>query len=326
MRCLVTGCAGFIASHLCAQLLADGHEVVGVDAFTDYYPRAVKERNVAPLLPSSRFRLHDADLLTTSLPSFIDGVDVVFHQAGQPGVRASWGDEFDIYTRHNVLATQRLLEACRTSARLRRVVYASSSSIYGNARALPITETTPPQPVSPYGVTKLAGEHLCALYHTNFGVPVVALRYFTVYGAGQRPDMAFHRFITAALTGQPITIHEDGRQTRDFTHVGDIVQANILAAECPAAIGQTYNIAGGARVTLNHALALIADLSGHALDTRYAPKQAGDVRDTYADITRARHDLGYAPIMSLEDGLRDEITWLEGVVADAEAALMAAVS
>lgn len=309
MRCLVTGCAGFIGSHLTDRLLADSHEVVGVDSFSDYYSRLNKERNLSSARRSRRFTLYDADLLTAPLDSLLEGVDVVFHEAAQAGVRSSWGTQFHIYTQNNILATQRLLEACRSLPSLRRFVYASSSSVYGNTPRLPMRESGSPHPVSPYGVSKLAAEHLCSLYHTNFDVPTVSLRYFTVYGARQRPDMAFHKFIAAATRGDLITVHEDGRQTRDFTHVSDIVEANVLASHRPEAVGHVYNIAGGSRVTLQHALDLMGRLVGRPLRIAYGPKQAGDVRDTYADISRAQRDLGYAPETDLETGLSDEIGW-----------------
>lgn len=311
-RCLVTGCAGFVGSHLTDRLLADGHQVVGVDSFNDYYPRFDKERNLTFARRLARFTLHDVDILTVPLETLLDGVEIVFHQAAQAGVRFSWGTQFDVYTRNNILATQRLLEACKSLPTLRRFVYASSSSVYGNAPALPVRESGATHPVSPYGVSKLAAEYLCSLYHDNFGVPTVSLRYFTVYGARQRPDMAFHRFIAAAFHGNLITVHEDGRQTRDFTHVSDIVQANILAANTPEAVGHVYNIAGGSRVTLQHTLDLMQGLVGRTLRIAYGPKQAGDVRDTYADISRARRDLGYSPEKHLEAGLKDEIAWYRG--------------
>ncbi len=310
MRCLVTGCAGFIGSHLTDRLLCDGHEVIGIDALTDYYPPDIKLGNIATARLSSCFTFHNADLLAVNIEEMLRDIDVVFHQAAQAGVRRSWGKHFETYTRLNVLATQRLLEACRAAPDLRRIVYASSSSVYGNAPQLPVSEDALPQPLSPYGVTKLAAEHLCSLYHANFSVPTVSLRYFTVYGARQRPDMAFHRFIRSALNGDPITVHEDGMQTRDFTHVSDIVQANILAAGSPVALGRVYNVAGGSRTTLDHALALIGKVTGRALAVQYAPKQSGDVRDTYADTSRAKRDLGYVPLVDLETGLRDEFTWL----------------
>jgi UDP-glucose 4-epimerase len=309
MRCVVTGCAGFVGSHLCDQLLIAGNHVVGIDSFTNYYPRVIKQRNLQQAVDHSRFTFCEADLVWMPLHPVLDGADVVFHLAAQSGVRSSWGAEFETYARNNILVTQRLLEACRDHATLRRVVYASSSSIYGNAHALPLTEPTTPHPVSPYGVTKLAAEHLCSLYHANFGVPTVSLRYFTVYGARQRPDMAFHRFIRAACDGEPIIVHEDGNQTRDFTHVGDIVQATIRAAAASTAVGRVYNVAGGSRVTLNHALDTLERVSGRTLEVIHAPKQAGDVRDTYADIIRARRDLAYEPTTDLVAGLRDEVQW-----------------
>lgn len=310
MRCLVTGCAGFIGSHLADRLLRDGHEVIGIDVFTDYYSRAIKEGNLRAARRSPRFTFHDADLLSLDIDGVLRGIDMVFHQAAQAGVRRSWGQNFETYTQLNVLATQRLLEGCRTTPNLQRVVYASSSSVYGDTAELPVSEEAPTRPVSPYGVTKLAAEHLCSLYHSNFGVPTVSLRYFTVYGARQRPDMAFHRFIRAAFAGDPITVHEDGLQTRDFTHVSDIVEANILAATGPAAVGHVYNIAGGTRTTLAAALTLIQEITGRPLRLAHGPKQSGDVRDTYADTSRARRDLGYCPRTGLDSGLRDEIEWL----------------
>jgi nucleoside-diphosphate-sugar epimerase len=318
MRCMVTGCAGFIGSHICERLLRDGHEVIGIDAFTDYYPRAYKERNLDFVREHRFFSLIEGDLNALPLDNLVDGVTVIFHQAAQAGVRASWGGQFDTYTRQNILATQRLLEACRGSSALQRFVYASSSSIYGNAKVLPVTEDVVPQPVSPYGVTKLAAEHLCLLYHSNFKIPCVALRYFTVYGARQRPDMAFHRFIRAALNRDAITVHEDGNQTRDFTHVRDIVQANLAAATSSRAAGNVYNIAGGSRVTLNQALSELGAATGVELEVVHAPKQAGDVRDTYADISRAQQDLAYRPTVSLGSGLRDEVEWYKTNVSGSE--------
>jgi nucleoside-diphosphate-sugar epimerase len=311
MQCIVTGCAGFIGSNLCEQLLKAGHSVLGIDCFTDYYARSAKRRNLKESLAHANFTLLEEDLATIPLTAVLEDAHVVFHQAAQAGVRASWGTQFDTYTRNNILVTQRLLEACKGHRTLRRLVYASSSSIYGDASVLPLTESATPAPVSPYGVTKLAAEHLCSLYHVNFGVPTVSLRYFTVYGRRQRPDMAFHRFIHAALTNEPITVHEDGMQTRDFTHVSDIVQANLLAATEPRAVGRVYNIAGGARTTLAMTLDLIQHVTGRTLSMHYVPKQSGDVRDTYADTSRAREELGYSPVVDLQSGLLDEARWLE---------------
>src|SRR5205823_8316544 len=249
-RCLVTGAAGFIGSHLAERLVALGCEVVGVDCFTDYYDPAVKERNVSSLCAGTGFTLVRADLAEADLAPLLQGIDYVFHQAGQPGVRRSWGQSFEAYVRWNVLATQRLLEAGRTTGGLRRFVNASSSSIYGNAAELPVTERALPRPVSPYGVTKLAAEHLATLY-AQLGVPTVSLRYFTVYGPRQRPDMAFNIFIRCLLEGREISVNGDGEQTRDFTFVADAVDANLAAATAPTetVTGRCYNVGGGSRVT-----------------------------------------------------------------------------
>jgi len=311
MRCLVTGCAGFIGSHVSERLLADGHDVIGIDALTDFYSTEIKCGNLAVALQHPNFRLINGDLLSLTLDPVLDDVDVVFHLAGQPGVRASWGTQFNIYSENNILATQRLLEAARHAKHLQRFVYASSSSVYGNAPNLPVYESSPTQPLSPYGVTKLAAEHLCTLYHVNFGVPAVSLRYFTVYGPRQRPDMAFHRFIVRALQEQALTVHEDGNQTRDFTYVTDIVQATIHAATQPRAIGHVYNVAGGTRIALNAVLTLLQHILKRELRIDRVSKQAGDVRDTYADITAAQRDLCYVPSVDLAAGLRDEVEWVQ---------------
>ncbi len=307
MRCLVTGVAGFIGSHLAERLLTEGHEVCGIDAFIDYYPRHLKESNIDNLWSWKNFNLIERNLLSVYLPPVLDGVDWVFHLAAQAGVRASWGDEFTRYADCNVLATQRLLDAVTQAKHIRRFVYASSSSIYGNTTALPVTEDTTPHPVSPYGVTKLAAEHLCSLYHQNFGVPTVALRYFTVYGPRQRPDMAFHRFCKATIERNPVHIHGDGEQTRDFTYVSDIVEANVQAAIREAAIGEVMNIAGGSRVSLTQVLHLLQDISGNPLAVVHGRDQHGDVRDTFADTTRAERLLGYSPKVSLQEGLAREL-------------------
>jgi nucleoside-diphosphate-sugar epimerase len=228
VKALVTGAAGFIGSTLAERLVGQGADVVGIDCFTDYYPRALKERNVAGLRRAANFRLVDEDLLEVDLASLLDGVTHIFHLAAQAGVRKSWGRDFDVYVSNNIGATQRLLEAC-TGRRLDRFVYASTSSVYGDEAAIPMREDARLQPVSPYGVSKLAAEHLGYLYHVNHGLPFVALRYFTVYGPRQRPDMGFHRFLTAAMDGRPLTRYGDGEQTRDFTFVADAVSAAVAA-------------------------------------------------------------------------------------------------
>jgi nucleoside-diphosphate-sugar epimerase len=308
MKALVTGCAGFIGSHLAAALLDSGAEVTGLDCFTDYYARSIKEANVAPLRSRKGFRLVEERLERTNLAPLVDGVTHVFHLAAQAGVRKSWGREFRTYTVDNVDATQTLLEAVKGRP-IDRLVYASSSSVYGDNVPIPMREDALPQPLSPYGVTKLAAEQLCVLYHTNFGVPTVSLRYFTVYGPRQRPDMAFHRFLRAARQGHPITLYGDGEQTRDFTFVDDIVAANLAAGD-RGTPGAVYNIGGGSRVSVNHVLGLIEGVTGRRLDVRREPPQKGDMRDTYADTSRARADLGFAPSTSLEEGLAAEYEWL----------------
>lgn len=312
MRCLVTGCAGFIGSNISEALIRGGHDVVGIDCFTDYYPRAVKESNLSALRDSQRFEMVEADLLEHDLARLLDGVDVVFHEAAQAGVRASWGQNFRVYTENNVRATQRLLETARAFP-LKRFVYASSSSIYGDAVELPVSETALPQPVSPYGVSKLAAEHLCHLYWVNYGVPTVSLRYFTVYGPRQRPDMGFHKFIRALLAGQEIVIYGDGEQTRDFTFVSDAVAANLACIDADVS-GSVFNIGGGSRVSVNHVLEVLGSVSGRAPLVRYIEDQKGDVRHTYADTSRAREALGFRPSVTIEEGLRAEYEWLRALL------------
>jgi nucleoside-diphosphate-sugar epimerase len=308
MRCLVTGAGGFIGSSLCDALLDEGHEVIGVDCFLDYYPRHIKERNLSVAREFDRFTFTEADLVHADLPVLLQGAEVVFHLAAQPGVRASWGNTFDRYSDNNVLATQRLLEACRATLP-RRLVYASSSSVYGNPDRLPVKESDETHPVSPYGVTKLAGEHLCRLYYANYQVPAVCLRYFTVYGPRQRPDMAFHRFIRSGLRRQPIEVFGDGNQTRDFTYIADVVQVTRDAAESGVP-GAVYNVGGGARWALRDILGAIERVLDTSLEIENRPAAAGDVRDTYADTTDARRDLQFAPKTAVEQGLRNEASWL----------------
>lgn len=306
---LVTGAAGFIGSHLCERLLQAGHQVIGLDGFTDYYPRSVKEANLATLRTRPDFRFLEVDLARADLASVVTEADFIFHQAGQPGVRASWGKEFDIYLDCNIRATQRLLEAARGSARLQRLVFASSSSVYGEARDLPLREESPTRPYSPYGVTKLAAEHLCTLYHSNHGLPTVALRYFTVYGPRQRPDMGFHKFIRAALRDRPIVVYGDGEQTRDFTYVADAVEANWLAL-APRAVGHVFNIGGGSRCSVNQVLAGLEEILGRPIRRDHRPTPPGDVRHTWADTARAREVLGFSPRVSLREGLARQVEWL----------------
>jgi UDP-glucose 4-epimerase len=308
MKALVTGAAGFIGSTLADALTARGTEVIGVDCFTDYYPREVKEHNLAPLRARPTFTFIEDALQTVALDRILDGVTHVFHLAAQAGVRKSWGRDFATYTTHNVDATQRLLEGVKERP-LARFVYASSSSVYGDAVPIPMREDAMVQPVSPYGVTKLAAEHLCLLYATNYQVPAVSLRFFTVYGPKQRPDMGFHRFLRAALTGQPITLYGDGEQTRDFTFVGDIVSGLIAAGE-RGRVGGVYNLGGGSRVSINDVLAIIERVTGRTLDIRREATQKGDMRDTFADTSLAKTELGFVPSTSLEQGLQAEAEWL----------------
>jgi nucleoside-diphosphate-sugar epimerase len=318
MRCLVTGVAGFIGSHLAERLLADGHEVVGIDAFIDYYPRSMKERYIERIRSYKSFTFIEGNLLDLSLIPLLEGVDYIFHQAAQAGVRASWGRSFSIYTDCNILATQRLLDTLVvTGQQIKRFVYASSSSVYGNTRVLPVSETTNPQPISPYGVTKLAGEHLCQLYYHNFGIPTVALRYFTVYGPRQRPDMAFHRFCKAIIDHKPIHVFDDGTQTRDFTYIDDIIEANIRAATFETQ-GTVMNIAGGSRVTVREVISLLEEISCTKIQVLFEEKQHGDVRDTFADISNAQRLIDYRPLTSLREGLPQELHAIESLYSKAE--------
>jgi UDP-glucuronate 4-epimerase len=302
MRALVTGCAGFIGSHLADSLLADGHSVLGIDCFNDNYRRAPKLANLQRAREFDSFEFVPIDLARGDLLDLVDECDVIFHLAAEPGVRSSWGDRFELFVRNNVLATQRLLEAAAADPR-RRVVYASSSSIYGNTERLPTPEAAVPAPFSPYGVTKLAGEHLCELYRKNHGLETVALRYFTVYGPRQRPDMALHRFCHAAISSAPITIFGDGRQRRDFTFVQDVVAATRAAAVAPNVTSRIYNVGGGSQVSIQRVLELLAGIAGRPLDVHYEPSEAGDVRETSADTARAAAELGFRSRVSFQSGL-----------------------
>jgi UDP-glucose 4-epimerase len=309
MKALVTGGAGFIGSHLSELLLERGAGVRAIDAFTDFYPRPLKERNLANLRGRDGYEFVEGDLREVDLAKVLDGVTHVFHLAAQAGVRRSWGSEFQVYTGLNVDSTQCLLEACAKRP-IERLVYASSSSVYGDHVEIPMQETALPQPVSPYGVTKLAAEQLCYLYHVNFGVPTVSLRYFTVYGPRQRPDMGFNRFFSAILNGKPLIQFGDGLQTRDFTYVADAARATADAA-VRGVPGRVYNIGGGSRVSLKEVFELLGRVSGRAVTIDQQGPQKGDMRDTYADTTRAKADLGFAPTVTLEEGLRQMWRWME---------------
>jgi len=299
MRAVVTGAAGFVGSHLCEQLLADGDQVVGIDSLTDFYPPRKKRQNLEALMGSDSFTLHQADLLTAPLAALFAGADVVYHLAGQPGVRPSWGNDFGDYVRRNVLVTQRILETLRERP-VWKCVYASSSSVYGNAESLPTVETVRPQPVSPYGVTKLAAEHLCELYRTEHRVPTVSLRLFTVYGPRQRPDMAFSRLVQAALTGESFHVYGDGEQTRDFTFVSDVVRAFRGAAYSKWT--GVANIGGGSRTSMNEVIRTVSNLA-MPVKVVYQGAGRGDVRHTAADTSLAREAFGYQPQVMLATGL-----------------------
>jgi nucleoside-diphosphate-sugar epimerase len=311
LTCLVTGCAGFIGSHLTEYLLSKGYDVIGVDCFTDYYNPSLKRQNLLTALKYPSFRLIEEDICHLNWSTLLEGVDYLFHLAAQAGVRASWGTSFKHYTYNNIEATQILLEAARSAPWLRRFIFASTSSIYGEAEAFPTAETLSPKPVSPYGITKLAAERLGQLYYSTYGVPFVALRYFSVYGPRQRPDMGFNKFAKAILAGKKIEVYGDGFQSRDFTYVADIVTANLQAALTPQPIeGEVINIGGGSRVVLQDALDLMGSLMGAPVYRQYLPRQAGDALHTSADITKAKRLLNYQPQYDLDQGLKAEIDWL----------------
>lgn len=318
MRCLVTGAAGFIGSTLSEKLLSLGHEVVGVDCFIPYYARELKESNLAAARDHERFTFHEQNVVDALASegdvavALLDGVDVIFHQAAQAGVRKSWGRDFETYTTNNILATQVLLEAARTRPGI-KVVYASSSSVYGETAKFPSCEEDLPAPVSPYGVSKLAAEHLMRLYHHNYGLHTVSLRYFTVYGPRQRPDMAFHRLCAAVLRGDEFVVFGNGEQSRDFTFIDDIVQANIDSATLGAP-GGVYNLGGGTRISMNDVIKMVGEIAGKTPRIRYIERQMGDVSHTGASTERAQKDLHFQPRVTLREGLAREIEYLDRVV------------
>ncbi|HHP7232574.1 MAG TPA: NAD-dependent epimerase/dehydratase family protein [Xenococcaceae cyanobacterium] len=310
---IVTGVAGFIGSHLAEELLKKGDKVIGIDQFNDYYSPKFKRKNLSYLQKQPSFALLEANIEDLNWLSLLEGIDVVFHQAAQAGVRASWGESFRQYTEKNLNATQIILEAAKKMPSLKRVVYASSSSVYGNAATMPTPETVCPKPVSPYGITKLAAEQMCHVYYRNFGVPVTSLRYFTVYGPRQRPDMAFHKFFKAAIENEAISIYGDGQQTRDFTFISDIVAANLAAADIPEAVGEVFNVGGGSRVVLTDILETIEKIIGKRIIKNYGEQAKGDARHTSADISKAQKILDYRPKISLEQGLTKEWQWIKNL-------------
>jgi UDP-glucose 4-epimerase len=309
MKCLITGVAGFVGSHLAEALLLLGHEVTGVDKFLDNYPPRYKESNLAALRGDAQFALVQDDISRLDLHALLRGVDYLFHLAGQPGVRASWGKEFSRYTENNITATQMLLEAAKGTA-LKKFVYASTSSVYGDTTDLPMREDGLTRPVSPYGVSKLAAEHLCYLYSKAFAVPTVALRFFTVYGPRQRPDMFFHILMRGLLRGEETPLYDDGEQTRDFTFVSDIVDGLIRASQY-AAHGEVFNLGGGAQTSLLNAISLAERVAGRTARLKRLDRQKGDVRHTSANLAAARAKLAYVPQISLEEGLSRQWTWIQ---------------
>lgn len=311
MKSLITGVAGFIGSHLAERLLRQGHEVLGVDKFLENYPRRFKESNLSHLAGRSGFRFVEGDVAGLDLAELLGDAAYVFHLAAQPGVRASWGREFVHYTANNILATQKLLEACKGKS-LKKFVYASSSSVYGDTDDLPMREEGMTRPVSPYGVSKLAAEHLCYLYWKAFGVPAVSLRYFTVYGPRQRPDMAFHIFMRALLRDEEIPLYDDGEQSRDFTFCLDIVEGTVAAALYEGA-GEVFNLGGGSRTTLNEVIRMLEHISNKKVRLNRLPRQTGDVRHTAAETLRARQKLSFKPQVSVLEGLRQEWEWMQTI-------------
>ena len=307
MNCLVTGAAGFIASHLCRRLLKEGFKVVGIDSFTDFYPKRIKEKNIKPLKKDKNFEFIAEDLNELSLKKILKKTDYVFHHAAQAGVRTSWGDNFSVYLKNNIEATQKLLEVAK-DLNLKKFIYASSSSVYGDSPDLPMSETSPLFPFSPYGVTKLAAENLCHLYCKNYGVPSISLRFFTVYGPGQRPDMAFHIFFKAIAQGKQIPVYGDGNQTRDFTYIDDIIDANFSSLK-KGKVGEIYNIGGGTRKKLKDIFPLLENICQRKVRIVRKETQKGDMSHTFANIEKARKDLNYSPQIKLQDGLKEEWLW-----------------
>lgn len=309
MICIVTGAAGFIGSHLCEKLLDIGHSVIGIDSFTDFYPKYIKEQNIRPLLKKDKFEFIAKDIHEYDLSKLMKKAGCVFHLAAQAGVRTSWGQNFSIYTKNNIEATQKLLETAK-DVKLEKFIYASSSSVYGFCPELPMLETSPCFPYSPYGVTKLAAENLCSLYFRNYGVPCVSLRFFTVYGPGQRPDMAFHKFFKAIIDNKPISIYGDGKQTRDFTYIDDIIEANV-ASLTRGKPGEVYNLGGGNRKKLEDIFPILEKVTQKKIKITWEDWQLGDVPHTFANIEKARKELNFQPKTKVDDGLEEEWKWIQ---------------
>lgn len=307
---IVTGAAGFIGSHLAEKLLEEKIKVIGIDCFTDYYSKKIKENNISHLLKNENFTFIEQDLKNLDLLPIFQKSSYLFHLAAQPGVRASWGKTFQTYVQENILVTQKILEFAKMTGSFKKIVLASSSSVYGNQSGLMSEDTTVLKPLSPYGVTKLASENLGTVYAENFGLPVNSLRFFTVYGPRQRPDMAFNNFIKNGLSNKKIKIFGDGEQSRDFTFISDIVDANLLASKSEIS-GEIFNVGGGHIVTINHVLKELSNLLNKELDIQYVESQPGDVKHTSADISKAKSKLDYAPKIQIAEGLRKEVDYMK---------------
>lgn len=314
MKFIVSGCAGFIGSHLCEYLINLGHKVSGIDSFSDFYPRKYKEKNIEGLLKNPLFDFIEKDMLELELEEIFENTDAIFHLAAQPGVRTSWGKNFNYYIKDNIILTQRILEALK-GLKGKRLIFASSSSVYGDSKTLPFKENGPLSPISPYGVTKLACENLCLLYHKNFGIDLVILRYFTVYGQRQRPDMAFHRFFYSILEGKEIEIFGDGNQTRDFTYVDDIVRATFSAWQRGVS-GEIYNVGGGESISLLNLLKIMEKVTGEKVKVLFKEREKGDAPHTWADYSKAKKDLEYTPSVKLEEGLKKQWEWMKKIYGE----------
>jgi len=310
---LVTGACGFIGSNLCQSLLEDGHNVTGVDAFTDNYLLSQKRKNQSNLQKFGSFNLIDGDLLGINIDQMIEGIDVIFHLAGQPSVQNSWGENFQTYTDRNIVLTQRLLRAAKKVDTL-RFVNSSSSSIYGKVTSVPTNEADEKRPVSPYGVTKLAAENLVSLYGSEFGMRTVSLRYFTVFGPAQRPDMAFNKLIRAGSSGERFQMHGDGSQQRDFTFVKDVVEANKLAALTDVSPGSVFNIGGGSPVSMNEAISMLEEIMGQKISLELTPFGPGNPMNTSSDCSAANSILGWKPETDIYSGLESQVKWQLGQV------------
>lgn len=309
MKVLITGVAGFVGSHLAEKMLGENYDVVGVDKFLDNYPRRFKQKNLGSFLKHPNFQFLEEDLLQVNLRNLLKDVSYVFHLAAQPGVRSSWGDEFIEYSQNNIMATQQLLEAAKES-RVKKIVYASSSSVYGDTDDLPMREEGNTRPVSPYGVSKLAAEHLCYLYWKAYGLPTVSLRFFTVYGPRQRPDMFFHIFMDRLRKNEEVPLYDDGEQTRDFTYCGDIVDG-LLGAALYSGAGEVFNLGGGTESSVLNAIHIVEKISGRKAKLKTFERQKGDVRHTRARLDSATEKLGYRPKVSLEEGLTQQWHWIQ---------------